>query len=202
MDYIEIFDNEPSYRPPSEIVRYTENQSRLSIRLVANEKNKYVLPVNEKNNNILYLPNINQDSNKDNLEPTSTISVNDCVLKCQEILGLKINEIAKLTGVSRATLDLHRKGANVKDMTAYTRIYDFVSKIHKQFGNNIKGGIRNVLIERKTLVQHFMRNIDDLDKTLPLVEEVSKKLKEMNIIESHMDATKSNLRLSGIGRIA
>lgn len=61
--------------------------------------------------------------------------MDDCVIKCQNVLGLKINEIAKLVGVSRATLDLHRKGANVKDMKSYEKLYEFVSEVERCYGN-------------------------------------------------------------------
>lgn len=127
------------------------------------------------------------------------LNVSDCVSKSQDVLGLKIHEIAKLAGVSRATLDLHRKGANVKDMSGYERLYNFVSKVENQYGSTIKKGIRNVLVGRKTLVQHLLLHSDDLDATLPLILEVSDKVQHMNVVETNIEQSKLNIRLSHIG---
>lgn len=127
--------------------------------------------------------------------------MNDCVIKCQSVLGLKINEIAKLVGVSRATLDLHRKGANVKDMKSYEKLYEFVLEVERCYGNQVKNGLRNVLVNKKTLVQHFIDNIDCLITTMPQVEEVNQKLGHMKIINSMPNEQNLHLRLRGIGKI-
>ncbi|MEI8614311.1 hypothetical protein [Shewanella scandinavica] len=205
MDYINITAPAPSYLFPPEIVQYTETQARfLPIRITINNE-KYAWFFGVKGSNTLYLSSNGDNSVYRNSEfehnHSDTINVNDCVVKCQDILGLKINEIAKLCGVSRATLDLHRKGANVKDMAPYHSLFSFVSKIEKLYGNSIKGGMRNVLVERKTLAQHFMNNLDNLNNTFSFVEEVSEKIQKMNIVDLDIDKTKLNLRLSGIGKM-
>ncbi|MGI2177440.1 hypothetical protein [Shewanella frigidimarina] len=208
MDYLNSVIDSPSYVARTELVQYMDTQSRfLPIRLTVNNSNQYVLLVNTNNSNVLYLfdhSESEQTEIKGQLEliQQDTISVNDCVLKGQDVLGLKINEIAKLLGVSRATLDLHRKGANVKDMTAYHSLYSFVSSVDAQYGNSIKNGVRNVLVERKTLIQHLVTNSDNLSAIMPLIAEVSEKVQGMRIVKSDMDASKANIRLSGIGRMA
>ena len=195
----------PTYTAQYAIVQqYTELQTnRIPVHFIRNSDGMYaLLLVNSRHNNAQSITDDTHSQEVTNAEPVSstTFNVNDCVVKCQGILGLKINEIAKLSGVSRATLDLHRKGANVKDMDGYHKLYDFVSKVEERYGNAIKNSTRNVLIERKTLAQHFMRNSDDLDSTLPLIHEVSEKAKAMNVVDSDIDASKLNIRLSRIGK--
>ncbi|PTA49272.1 hypothetical protein C9I43_01380 [Shewanella morhuae] len=208
MDYLTSVIDAPSYVARAELVQYVDTQSRfLPIRLTVNDNNKYAQLVNSNDSNIYYLLDHIEDDQVKNagqleLIQQDTISVNDCVLKGQDVLGLKINEIARLLGVSRATLDLHRKGANVKDMTAYHSLYSFVSSVETLYGNSIKNGVRNVLVERKTLIQHLVINSDNLSVVMPLVAEVSEKVRGMRIIKSDMDASKTNIRLSGIGRMA
>jgi len=204
MDYVDNIIDAPSYTSPPAIVQYAESQARFLPIRITSQNNQYTLLVSEKDSNVLYLIGSNQNNVEESLAPIAldAVSVNDCVIKCQEVIGLKINEIAKLSGVSRATLDLHRKGANVKDMTLYHKLYSFVSKIEERYGNSIKGGIRNVLVDRKTLVQHIMKHPNNLEQTFLFIEEVSEKLQKMNITQSSMDASKSNVRLTGIGRMA
>lgn len=208
MDYLSSIIDTPSYIAREELVRYVDTQARfLPITLTVNDSNQYVQLVSSNDSNFHYLfSHVESEkcvsSEQLILTPQDTISVNDCVLKGQEVLGLKINEIAKLLGVSRATLDLHRKGANVKDMTAYHCLYSFLSSVEAIYGNSIKHGVRNVLVERKTLIQHLVTNSDNFSKVMPLVAEVSEKVLGMKIIKSDMDASKVNLRLSGVGKMA
>ncbi|MFV7641714.1 hypothetical protein ACNPK3_14330 [Shewanella algae] len=208
MDYLDNFIDSPSYIARTELIRYIDTQSRLlPIRLTIDDNNQYALLVSPNGNNALCLLNHIENEQHENagkleLIQQDTINVNDCVLKGQDVLGLKINEIAKLLGVSRATLDLHRKGANVKDMTAYHNLYSFISSVEKLYGESIKHGVRNVLVERKTLVQHLVANSNNLNKVMPFVTEVSDKLRNMRIVKSDMDVSKVNNRLSGIGRMA
>lgn len=201
MNYIDTTIDTPSYT--HETVQYTQRHASIfPIRITRNNNDEYALLMNNEESNVIYLFNGTQHEKVKNVDQTSvdTFNVNDCVVKCQNVIGLKINEIAKLTGVSRATLDLHRKGANVKDMDTYHKLYSFVTKIEQQYGNSIKHSIRNVLVGRQTLLQHFVKNRDDLECTLPLISEVSEKLLAMNVVDTDMDASKSNRRLSRIGK--
>jgi hypothetical protein len=136
------------------------------------------------------------------LEDEQSFTVNDCVTLCQKVLGLKVNEIAKLVDVSRATLDLHRKGANIKDMGEYQKLYDFVKRIESDFGDSIKAGVRNILIQRKTLLQHLLLNKSNLMDTYLHVKEVASKLRNVNTHPIEFNEPKARLRLSGIGRLA
>lgn len=125
-----------------------------------------------------------------------------CVQHCKEVLGLKINEIAKLVGVSRGTLDLHRKGSNVKDMKAYQDLYDFVKKIEEDFGTSLKKGLRNVLVERRTLVAHLIRNKSDLDAVYEVAKTVASKLGNINIKNGKVDNITKHKLISGIDHSA
>ncbi|MCR9835709.1 hypothetical protein ACP6H1_25740 [Vibrio harveyi] len=205
MDYLGCIAEAPSYTAPPEIVSYTESQARfLPVRITRGDNDQYALLFSNENSNVVYLLNHTQSDAFKEAEASSlgTIDVNDCVIKCQEVLGLKINEIAKLSGVSRASLDLHRKGANVKDMNAYHKLYTFVSKVENLYGKGLKNSIRNVLVERKTLVQHFMKNIDNLELTLPLIADVSNKVQGITIADANLDCAKLGARLGRIGKMA
>lgn len=205
MDYLDSIANAPSYSAPSEIVRYTRSQSRfLPVRITRGNNDQYVLLLTNTNSNTIYLNNHNQigEVNQVNNISVGTIDVTDCVDKCQEVLGLKINEIAKLSGVSRASLDLHRKGANVKDMTTYNKLYTFASKVEQLYGSVLKQYVRNVLVERKTLIQHFLKSSDDLDATLPLVAIVADKVKSITVSETKFESSKLMLRTQHVGKMA
>lgn len=205
MDYLDMAMGSANALPP-EHVKYVDNDARfLPIRITHDNKQYALLGASGNNSHLILTEVVLPTSDfpaKSNSDTQRLFTVNDCVLLSQKVLGLKINEFAKLVGVSRATLDLHRKGANVKDMTDYQKVYDFIAEIESNFGDTIKTGMRNILINRKTLLQHFMQNRDELEKTRPFIEEVASKIGNVTTIKSKIDDSKSNLRLSGIGRMA
>lgn len=205
MDYLDSIIDAPSYSAPSEIVRYTESQSRfLPVRITRGDDDQYALLLTTQNSNVIYLLNHTQADKIEQVDSAhiGTIDVNDCVDKCQKVLGLKINEIAKLSGVSRASLDLHRKGANVKDMTAYHRLYTFVSKVELLYDISLKHHVRNVLIERKTLVQHLLKSSENLDATLPLIATLADKVQGIAVTGTEFEQSKLMMRTHHIGKMA
>lgn len=127
-----------------------------------------------------------------------------CVELCRKILGLKVNEIAKVIGISRATLDLHRKGANVKEkeLRRYQQLHSFVININELYGETLKKGMRNVLIEKKTLVQHIVNNANNLDNVMQLVDNASTTFGAIKVDNSVTDPLKLQSRLVGIGKFA
>jgi hypothetical protein len=188
-----------------EIQQYTDRDSRFLPIRITHDSRQYILLGASGNNSQLILAEVAQATliqTPKQIDVDNPLIVNDCVMLCKTILGLKVNEVAKLVGVSRATLDLHRKGANVKNMAEYQKLYDFVENINSTYGDTIKNGLRNVLIKRKTLLQHFMLNKDDFSKNYSYIEEVAAKLGNMNIIKTEIDESKANLRLTSIGRLA
>ncbi|TKF13712.1 hypothetical protein FCV66_12860 [Enterovibrio norvegicus] len=205
MDYIDSTVYAPSYASQPEIVRYTENQARfLPIMFTRSDGHKYAMIFSNNDSNVICLLGNAQSEysvefEKENLK---TFDVNDCVTKCQNVLGLKINEIAKLAGVSRATLDLHRKGSNIKDMSSYNALYTFVSEIEALYGCKLKNSVRNVLVDKKTLVQHFIKNANKLDSTLQLISQVAEKVNDMKISSTNFESSKLSSRLGRIGKIA
>ncbi|MEL4425686.1 hypothetical protein AAEH84_07785 [Shewanella indica] len=189
------------YSARTELVRYVESQPRfLPIRIVSDGFHYDLLFSDNHNNTVLLCGGAKAEQEND--KSAKGITVNDCVDACLRVIGLKIHEIAKLVGVSRATLDLHRKGANVKDMARYQEVFNFAMSVEQLYGENIKTGVRNVLIDKKTLVQHLIANADNLDNAFPILEDVHGKVKDMKVVPSQTSAKKANLRLSGIGRMA
>ncbi|WP_298441403.1 hypothetical protein [uncultured Ferrimonas sp.] len=201
MDYIESHFDVSAYSSPPEVVRYTDSQSRFLPIRVTSDGYQYDILISGKFNNSMLLVDAREveDIYDDKSE---AITVNDCVGLCQRVLGLKINEIAKLAGVSRATLDLHRKGSNVKDMGRYHMLFSFATKVEKLYGETIKLGVRNVLIEKRTLAQHLVLLSEDLDSAFSIIDEVHEKIGKISIAKTNNDLQKTNARLSGIGRIA
>ena len=207
MDYVDNVASVLGCVTPSEVSCYTEEyQTRNFPAVMKSNDGEYVLLFSYESSNVNFFSNSfkNEESDLEGVDGYSlnTFDVNDCVIKCQDVLGLKINEIAKLAGVSRASLDLHRKGSNVKDMSAYHQLYTFVSIVEDQYGASMKNSIRNVLVDRKTLIQHFMRHADDLESTLPFISDVSKKVQEMKILDTNFEKSKLGVRLSRIGKMA
>lgn len=132
----------------------------------------------------------------------NNLTASDCINKCKNILGLKVNEIAKLVGISRAALDLHKKGSPVKNMEPYERLYAFVSDIEANYGTSVIKGIRNILVEKKTLAQHLVSNREDLSQCKYIIDEVASKLVNVNTVKTNVDEYKTTLRLTSIGRKA
>ncbi|WAJ69739.1 hypothetical protein [Catenovulum adriaticum] len=202
MDYLDMYAGSTSIAP-SEIVMYADVDSRcLPISIVTDEEEYSLYETFGSNSSSIVLKRSCLTQSFTTASEDSTFSVDDCVKKCQEILGLKINEIAKLVGVSRASLDLHRKGANLKSLTNYEEAYNFVLKVEAKFGNAAKFGLRNILIERKTLVQHLIKNKDNLEAVTPYIEYAVEKSSKIKIDKTQIDNSKSKIRLSGIGRLA
>lgn len=173
--------------------RYREQDVRCLPITIKSENNRYV---------VIGLVKKTDELTKNEVYTPTVVTASDCINKCKDTLGLKVNEIAKLIGISRATLDLHKKGSPVKNMEPYERLYAFVSDIEGAYGTSISKGVRNVLVERKTLVQHLISNRDDLSQCKYIIDEVASKLGNVNTFKTKVDESKANLRLTGIGRMA
>ncbi|MEQ3528744.1 MULTISPECIES: hypothetical protein [unclassified Pseudoalteromonas] len=171
--------------PPIEV--YTEKEARFLPPRVHVENNTYVI----------YSPKTKAESER---PLPALLHVEDCVSLCQRVLGLKIQEIAKLLDISRASLDLHRKG-KVKNMEPYFKLACFVNHIEESFSGDICKAMRSVLIERKTLVQHLLANKDSLEKMIPYFEKASDKLDSITLRKVKIDANLAATRLAGIGQV-
>ncbi|WP_299265225.1 hypothetical protein [uncultured Psychrosphaera sp.] len=182
-----IFD--PNFYTKPRFERYEDNlPSYLPVSIIV-EGSKYTFPGIHSSLKPLEIAN-------------DPFTVEDCVKKCIEVMGLKIHEIAKLVSVSRGSLDLHRKGGNIKDMQPYEELFTFTSEIERLYGENIKVGMRNILVERKTLVQHLLANVGQFDSVTPYFNEVASKLNLIKIESVPVDRFKSNTRTSGIAKMA
>lgn len=177
----------PAAMMPPAVQTYTEKEARFLPPRVIVENSGYVI-----------LSSI--VANIDHQAPSSLLDVEDCVSICQRVLGLKIQEIAKLLDISRASLDLHRKG-KVKNFSPYLKLAGFVENIEKLYTVAIKNTMRSVLIERKTLVQHLIANKDRLEVTLPYFDKASEKLDKVTIKKESITPDLASSRLAGIGKI-
>lgn len=200
---MEVFDL-ASYGPTSilqpQCIVYAEASSRyLPIRFNHNgDRYTYLNDVLQKEEN--YDSRVDDEVCSTKLH--ASITVNELVLLSQKVLGLKVNEIAKIVGVSRATLDLHRKGSNAKDMAKYQKTFEFVKNIESLYGDSIALGIRNILVDKKTLLQHFIDNIDNLEHAIVYVHEISTKVMHLKTAQVKYDENKLYSRTSAIGRLA
>ncbi|SET03505.1 hypothetical protein [Thorsellia anophelis] len=182
------------------VERYSDKSVGLiPIKIITNNKEHYLLFSTNQLNIQSYLED--DQTNELNVNLISAISVNDCVDKCQTVLGLKIHEIAKLLKISRATLDLHRKGSNIKSMTKYHQLYKFMINVENLHGHKLRNYTRNVLIERKTLIQHLFINSNNLDTIFPLLDILSNKIQHISFSETEYDPAKLRLRTYGIGKM-
>ncbi|MDW5287056.1 hypothetical protein R6Y90_19085 [Alteromonas macleodii] len=134
-----------------------------------------------------------------NLKIPDCVSVEDCVAHSQAILGLKIHEIAKILGISRAALDLHRKG-KVKDIHPYYELYRFAKKIEIKFGYSIAPLMRSVMVDRKTLVQHIIANRSNLENTLQYFDLIAKQNHNIQVTKAPLAPEKTSKRFAKIGR--
>lgn len=206
MDYVnQLTGSAQIFVPQYEM--YAETDSRyLPIRIVSDSK-QYILFSSSSSDNSHLIFNervvFNSFSNiacNKFVSENESFTVNDCIELCQRVLGLKINEISKLVGVSRATLDLHRKGAvNMRSIDEYKTLYDFVKNVEYSYGENISLGARSVIINNKTLLQHLLENKNTLANAFPIVDEVSKKISNVRFVRTVFDEDKQILRLSKIG---
>lgn len=184
----------PDVLVASEVEVYSESEARfLPLRFEIRD-DKY----------ILYTSELSEYGKKEsqmlNEFVPSLLDVEGCVNLCQKVLDLRINEIAKLLSISRATLDLHRKG-KVKNFEPYIKLASFVAKIENLYTKDIHATMRRVLIERKTLVQHLLKNSDDLYKTMPYFEIASKKIGEFKVVKTAIDPNKAAVMFANIGKI-
>lgn len=186
----------PGAMMPPAIQIYTEKEARFLPQQVIIKDSGYVIYSTGSSTAPNYI--VNEDIQGNPI--TSILDVEDCVAVCQRVLGLKIQEIAKLLGVSRATLDLHRKG-KVKDFTPYLKLASFVQQIEKKYTQDINKAMRSVLIERKTLIQHILANRGDLSKTMPYFDKASEKLSNITINKTKIVPDVAANRLSSIGKI-
>lgn len=124
-----------------------------------------------------------------------------CILKCNEVLDLKINEISKISGIPKYKLEL--KIPNDKnEIELLKKIFLFISKVESVYGTSLKKYTRNVLINKKTLIYQINQNKDNLEKIMPLLKELSDKSKNLKIIKKPMNYQKLQKRLGNIGKMA
>lgn len=180
----------PAAMMPPEIQAYTEREARFLPRQVIVGNGGYVILAKRT-------PASNVSESKLANELNPLMDVQDCVFICQQVLNLKIQEIAKLLNISRATLDLHRKG-KVKDFSPYVELAQFAIDIEKRFTKDIHKVMRSVLIERKTLIQHMLYNRNELSNTLPYFYKASSRIQNTIITQTRVNPQVAASRLANV----
>ena len=93
------------------------------------------------------------------------------------ILGLNVHQIAKLVGVSRATLYNHIQNAKSGEVDRYRPLYAISLAVEEKVPGGIKRGLKNILVENKTLLRHLQDDLSDPDRMAKLAVEVDSKLR-------------------------
>ncbi|MGL0934719.1 hypothetical protein ABMX80_15970 [Vibrio vulnificus] len=188
--------------------RYTKLSTTKPL-VSAQFEDHYSLLLSDNNGNtvLCVTPRVRRLDNKSQVASSNAskaITPNICVDVSREVLGLKVNEIAKIIGISRATLDLHRKGADFKERESnrYMQLHNFATNVQTLYGTSLKKGMRNILINKKTLVQHMIINADNLDKVFKLVDKASESVGALKVDNETLDPMKLQSRLIGIGKLA
>lgn len=120
--------------------------------------------------------------------------VNDFIKSCQEVLGLGTNEISKITGISRANIESHRKGTIDNHIKSYAKLNNFITLIKEKYKTSLKPGVRNIVIKKKTLIQHMLKNKNDLDSLMPLFNELYEIVNAEHIKKNKIDNERKNKR--------
>ena len=114
-----------------------------------------------------------------------TKEINEAIIKCKQIFGFNKQSSLKLI-----------KNREEKE------VLNFINNVELIYGNNLKGLLDKVIIERKTVKQHLLNKDNNYKKIIKMFEIVMIKSESITLIKTEIDNEKSILRLSGIGRIS
>lgn len=129
----------------------------------------------------------------------SIIGIEDMVKRIQATLGLNVHQIAKLIGVSRATLYNHIQNAKSGEAERYRPLYAVSQAVEEKVPGGIKRGLKNILVENKTLLKHLQDDISDPDRIVRLAVEVDRKLRDQRSA-NELTSTQRRARIHGYTR--
>jgi predicted DNA-binding transcriptional regulator AlpA len=109
------------------------------------------------------------------------ISVEDMVKHAQSILGVNAHQVAKLVGVSRAALYKHLKDTSPRELDRYRKLYDVSLAVEARVPGGIKKGLKNVIVDGATLLDHLKRSLSDPDGIAQMAQEVDQKLQTVEL---------------------
>lgn len=107
------------------------------------------------------------------------VSVEDMVKHAQSILGVNAHQVAKLVGVSRAALYKHLKDTSPRELDRYKQLYEVSRAVEARVPGGIKKGLKNVVVDGATLLDHLKRSLSDPDGIAQMAEEVNHKLQSV-----------------------
>jgi hypothetical protein len=104
------------------------------------------------------------------------VSVEDMVKHAQSILGVNAHQVSKLVGVCRAALYKHLKDTSPRELDRYRKLYKVSLAVEARVPGGIKKGLKNVIVDGATLLDHLKRSLSDPDRIAQMAQEVNQKL--------------------------
>ncbi len=121
-------------------------------------------------------------------------TINEMVKKIRSVFGLNASQAANLIGVSRPSLYNHiSKKEAPKDMDAYNRIYDLALQVEAEVGRDLKRGLKSIIVEGKTLLQHLKQRPLDAQQVMTIAKQVQEKLNSMENDPEELSLTKQRI---------
>jgi len=125
----------------------------------------------------------------------STITVKEMVDKIRSVFGLNAVQVASLVGISRPSLYNHiSEKENPKDLNAYKKIYDLALRIETEVSDDLKRGLKTVLVEGKTLLQHLKQRPLDADRIIFVAKQVQSKLSTSEKSASNLSTSEQRIK--------
>lgn len=101
---------------------------------------------------------------------TAVASVKDMVEKIQTTFGLNLSQIAKIIGVSRATIYNHINDDN-SVAEHYVDFYRLSLEVELQYGC-VAAVLKNILVNDRTLLRHLECSYKDADLIMSVIEQI------------------------------
>lgn len=101
---------------------------------------------------------------------TAVASVTDMVEKIQTTFGLNLSQIAKIIGVSRATIYNHINDDN-SVAEHYVDFYRLSLEVELQYGC-VSAFLKNILVNDRTLLRHLECSYKDADLIMAVIEQI------------------------------
>lgn len=121
------------------------------------------------------------------------LTISEIVEKIRSVFGLNAVQTANLIGVSRPSLYNHiSEKEQPKSVEAYNKVYELALLVEDNITVNLKQGLKTVIVEGKTLLQHLKQQPLDADKIVSVAQQIEIKL----LTNAHPTPQPSNLRMT------
>lgn len=107
---------------------------------------------------------------------TAVVSIEDMVKSIQVIFGLNALQVARLVGVSRASLYNHMKINPPKELEKYSQLYQAAIAVRQRLPNGVGKGLKSVVVDGKTLLEHLKADYSEPNRLAELAVRVHEKL--------------------------